>query len=169
MKNTLKVINELREKGLIKDYAIGGGIGTLRWVEPFFTRDLDIFIILAQESKDKKLINLSPIYDYLKSKGYNEWIGQWLIIEGIPVEFIPAFGLAKESVENAIETNFEGVKTKVMTPEYLISLLLKASRDKDKIKIKMLLEQTRIDMEKLKALLTKYNLNDAFKGFINKT
>jgi len=45
MKNTIKVINELKQKGLIKDYAIGGAIGVLRWVEPFFTRDLDIFIL----------------------------------------------------------------------------------------------------------------------------
>jgi len=46
MKKTLEVINELKRKGLIKDYVIGGDIGVLKWTEPFFTRDLDIFIII---------------------------------------------------------------------------------------------------------------------------
>ena len=45
MKKAIEVINALRESGLIRDYAIGGAIGALRWVEPFFTRDLDIFVI----------------------------------------------------------------------------------------------------------------------------
>jgi len=33
MKNTLKVINELKEKGLIDDYAICGGIAALFYIE----------------------------------------------------------------------------------------------------------------------------------------
>jgi hypothetical protein len=47
MKNVLEVMNNLKEKGLIKDYAIGGAIATLKWTEPFFTRDLDKFFILC--------------------------------------------------------------------------------------------------------------------------
>ena len=71
MKKTIEVINGLKEKGLIKDCAIGGAIGVLKWVEPFFTRGLGIFIIPPQEPKSK-VINLPPIYDELKSKGYDE-------------------------------------------------------------------------------------------------
>jgi len=44
MKETLKVINELREKNLIDDYAIGGGIGALSYIEPFLTYDLAVAI-----------------------------------------------------------------------------------------------------------------------------
>jgi len=166
MRNTIEVINELKKEKLIKDYAIGGAIGVLKWVEPFFTRDLDIFIIPQKEVGEKELFLLLPIYEYLKNKGYDKWIGQWLIIEGIPVEFIPAEGLAGEAVENAIEIEFEGVQTRVMLPEYLIALFLKASRDKDKIKIQMLLEQAEVNMEKLKEILNKYSLIDKFKPFI---
>lgn len=165
MKNTLNVINELKEIKLIKDYAIGGAIAVLKWVEPFFTRDLDIFYIPLQEPINKELILLSTIHNYLKTKGYDKWIGQWIIIEGVPVEFIPAEGLSKEALQNAVETEFEGIKTKVMTPEYLIALLLKANRDKDKIKIEMLLKQTTIDKEKLKEILSKYNLNEKLNEY----
>jgi hypothetical protein len=47
MKNVLEVMNNLKDKGLIKEYAIGGAIATLIWAEPFFIRDLDKFFILC--------------------------------------------------------------------------------------------------------------------------
>lgn len=168
MKKTLEIINELKEQKLIKDYAIGGAIGVMRWVEPFFTRDLDIFVIPIQPITKKQVISFLPIYDYLKSKGYNRWVGQWVIIESVAVEFLPAEGLAEESVTNAVEIKFEDVKTKVITPEYLIPLLLKAGRDKDKRNIEMLLSQTDIDMSKLNKILAKYNLTAKFKNFKGK-
>ncbi len=167
MKKTLDVISELKKQELIKDCAIGGAIGVLKWVEPFFTRDLDIFVIPIFQTEKKKLIDFSGIYNYLKAKGYNEWVGQWIIIEGVPVEFIPAdSGLMKESVEKAIETEYEGVKTKVIRPEYLIALLLIAGRQKDKLKIEMLIDQAKVDMKKLKRILAKYKLNEKFRPFV---
>lgn len=102
MKKTIEVINELKKERLIKDYAIGGAIGVLKWVEPFFTHDLDIFIISVKETKEG-VINLSPIYEYLKKRGCF-WKGQWIVIEGIPVDFIPADALEKEAVEVVTET-----------------------------------------------------------------
>lgn len=166
MKNTIEIINELKQKGLIKDYAIGGAIGALKWVEPFFTRGLDIFIITLSEGK-KEVINLSSIYDYLKNKGFI-WQGQWLVIAGVPVDFIPASGLDKEAVENAQETEYEGIRTKVIIPEYLIGLFLKAGRDKDIRKIEMLLEQAKIDRTKLDKILENYGLTEKFTKFAKK-
>lgn len=165
MKKTLEVINQLKEEGLVKDYAIGGAVAALKWVEPFFTRDLDIFIIPLQETGEGKVISFLPIYDYLKTKGYSQWTGQWIMIEGIPVEFLPAEGLAKEAVEEAVEIEFEGVQTKVVSPEHLIALFLKASREKDKMKIGLLWEQAKIDKEKLKGVLTRHNLDEKFAIF----
>jgi len=164
MKNTIVVINELKEKGLIKDYAIGGAIAALRWTEPFLTQDLDVFILLEKETNEKGLIILSPIYEYLKGKGY-VWEKHWLIIEGVPVDIFPADVLEKEAIENAQETEYEGVKTKIISPEYLIALFLRTNREKDKRKIQMLLEQTEIDLEKLGRILTKYGLGEKLKEF----
>ncbi len=166
MKRTIEVINKLKQEKLIRDYAIGGAIGALKWVEPFFTRDLDIFIILIEETKEE-LINLSPIYEYLKKKGCF-WKGQWLIIEGVPVDFIPVDALEKEAVENAQETEYEGVKTKVITPEYLIALFLNTGRDKDIRKVEMLLGQAEMDKEKLDRILAEYGLTEKFVKFKEK-
>ena len=165
MKETLKVLNELKEKGLIEDYAIGGAIAALRWIEPFFTQDLDVFILLKDgDEKKKEVIDLSPIYEYLKSKGY-KWKGHWIMIEGVPVDIFPADPLEKEAIEQAQEVEYEGIKTKVIVPEYLIALFLRAGRSKDCRKIEMLLEQCQIDKERLQKILSQYGLDEKFKEF----
>ena len=69
MKKTLAILNKLKEGGLIDGYAIGGGIAVLFYVEPVFTSDLDIFCLIPA-AKGKTIVSLSPIYDFLKKKGY---------------------------------------------------------------------------------------------------
>ena len=162
MKKALKVVNELKKKGLINDYAIGGGIATVFYVEPFLTYDLDIFIIILTKRKNENLILLSSVFDYLESKGYR-WKGEHIVIEEMPVQFIPADRLEEEAIRNARLIEYEGVKTKVMTPEYLVVVLLRAGRKKDIAKIEKLLEQTKIDRKKLKEVLVRYNLYENFK------
>jgi hypothetical protein len=127
---------------------------------------LDIFVILVKEIKGG-VINLSPIYEHLKKRGCF-WKGQWIVIEGIPVDIIPADALEKEAVESAQDTEYEGAKTKVITPEYLVVLLLRAGRNKDIRKIEMLLEQAKIDMGNLDKILKKYRLDGKFNKFREK-
>ena len=162
MRQTLKVVNGLKDKGLINDYAIGGGIAALFYIEPFLTYDLDVFIISVERTDEKNLIVLSPIFDYLKSKGYS-WKGEHIIIEGVPVQFIPADELEKEAVENARVIEYEGIKAKVIPPEYLTVILLRAGRKKDIEKIEKLLEQTDVDRTKLEEILNKFGLKEKFK------
>jgi len=54
----LKVLNEIKEKRLVQDYAIGGAIVALRWIESFFTKNLDIFILLGGKESE---IQFQPI------------------------------------------------------------------------------------------------------------
>lgn len=157
------VINELKEKGLIKDYAIGGGIATLFYTEPFLTYDLDIFI-LTETTSTQAIIDLSPIFEYLKKKGYY-WKGEHILIEGVPVQFIYADELEKEAVEKARIAEYEGVKTKVIAPEYLIAILLRAGRKKDIEKVEKLLQEAEIDKEELRKILDKFGLRERFKSY----
>ena len=153
----IEVMNKLKEKGLIKDYAIGGAIAALKWVEPFFTQDLDIFVILEKEANKQELIILSPIYEYLKNKGYI-WEKHWIIIDGVPVDIFPADILEKKAIEEAIDIEYEEIKTKVMT-------FLRTNREKDKRKIQMLLDQTEINIKKLNKILTDHDLKERFIKF----
>lgn len=162
MKKTLEVLNSLKDKALIDDYAIGGGVATIFYTEPVFTYDLDIFIIVKSEPS-QKIISLDSIYDYLINKGCS-WKGEHIIIEGFPVQFIPvSTGVEKEAVENAKDVTYSGVKTKILSAEYLIAIALKVGRRKDFEKVTRLFEQTKIDKNALEKILKKYSLLNTYK------
>lgn len=162
MKKTLGVLNKLRESGLIEDYAIGGGIATIFYTEPFFTYDLDVFIIVKQDLT-KRVMSFASIYNYLEDKGYS-WKGEHIVVEGMPVQFIPAAeGLEKESVESSRGTTYGGIKIKVLTAEYLVAIALKAGRRKDFEKIGRLIEQVKIDKNALEKILKRHGLYEKFK------
>jgi len=151
VEQALKVINTLKEEGLIKEYAIGGGIATIFYAEPFLTYDLDVFITLPETDSD--LVVLTPIYDYLRSQGYKTE-KEHILIGDMPMQFfVPGDGLEEAAVRDAVEVEYEGVRTRVMRAEYLIAIFLRAHRAKDISKILMLLEQTKVDMDHLSEIL----------------
>ena len=156
MKKTLAVINELKKQGIIEDYAIGGGIAAIYYIEPILTYDLDIFVILPQ-AKGKRVIDLSVLFNDLRRKGYS-WKKEHLIIEGVPVQFIPADELETEAIGNAPNVDYEGTKTKVFSAEYLIAVLVRAGRSKDIEKVEKILEQSTVKYRKLKSILSKHKL-----------
>lgn len=167
MKKALEILNELKEKGLLGDYAIGGGIATIFYTEPVFTYDLDVFVIVKPKPQGK-IISLAPIYDYLKSKGY-VWEGEHIVIEDMPVQFIPAgTDLEKEAVENAKDITYSGARTKVVPAEYLIAIALRVGRRKDFEKVGRLFDQAKIDKNTLEKILKKHNLWEKFEKWKEK-
>jgi hypothetical protein len=121
-----------------------------------------VFIILPKENKEEDLISLSPIFDYLEKRKYS-WSGEHIIIKGIPVQFIPADALEKEAIKEAREIEYEREKTKIITPEYLIAILLRVGRKKDVEKIERLLELKEINKKKLEDILLRFNLTKRFE------
>jgi len=167
MKEALEILNNLKDMVLIKDYAIGGGIATIFYTEPVFTYDLDVFVIVKSKPNEK-IISLAPIYDYLTSKGYS-WKGEHIIIEGLPVQFIPVeSGIEREAIDNARDITYNGIKTKILSAEYLIAIALKVGRRKDFEKITRLFEQSKIDKSVLEKMLKKHGLSDKFKKWKKK-
>ena len=163
MEKTLEVLNELENKGLIKRYAIGGGIAVLYYAEPILTYDLDVFCLLPKEQDN--LITLSPIYEHLSGKGYRTE-GEHIIIEEIPVQFIPAYNdLVEEAIDNVVEIKYQGIKSGIVGLEYLLSIMLQTYRPKDRERILMLIDETQIDMVKLKNILKRHKLLEKWREF----
>src|SRR5438045_474043 len=130
MEKTLKVLNELGKAGLLTKYAIGGAVALLFHAEPVLTYDMDVFCFLPAGAG--KLITLSPIYSYLRKKGYREK-QEHVLIEGIPVQFIPAYNkLVEEAVTQAVAVRFKRTKTRVVRAEHLLAIMLKTNRPKDR-------------------------------------
>jgi len=64
LEKTLKIINQLKEYAVLKDYAIAGATASIFYIEPVLTYDLDIMIILDDKKTD--LVSLMPFMNGLK-------------------------------------------------------------------------------------------------------
>lgn len=163
VEKTLKVVNELERKRIIEKYAIGGGIATIFYMEPVLTYDLDIFVFLPQTQRG--LVTVSPIYKYLRGKGYKAH-QEHIVIEGVPVQFIPAYNdLVEEAVREAREIRFKGTKTRVLRAEHLLAIMLQTNRPKDRARMTQQLEETKIDMNYLTEILGLHGLRRNWNEF----
>jgi hypothetical protein len=161
MKETLKVVKELEKVGVIKAYAIGGGIAATYYIEPVLTFDLDIFFIPVQERIDI----LTPIYEHLREKGFRPRQEQ-VLIEGIPVQFIPAFNaLIEEAVRQAKAAAYQRLRVNILRIEHLIAIGLQTFRPKDRERIVRLLEEAEVDHRRLHDILKNHGLLDKYKKF----
>jgi hypothetical protein len=162
MKETLQVINSLESEGTIGRYAIGGAVGMLFYTEPAVTYYLDIFCYLQQEV----LITLAPLYTRLAELGY-ESKQEHVIIEGIPVQFLPPTSpLVEEALEQAVGTSYEDVPTRVFQYEHLLAIMAETGRAKDRARIAGALESAEPDQSKLDAILRRYGLLDKWTKMI---
>jgi hypothetical protein len=161
VEKTLKLVKELKEEKVIKDFSIGGGIAALYYIEPLLTYDLDIFFIPIEDSIDV----LTPIYRYLKEKGFKAK-KEHVLIEGIPVQFIPVYNdLVTEAVKNSNEVKYGRIKTRVLGLEYLIAIMLQTYRSKDRERLVKIFEEAKIDSKLLKKIIKKYGLYDKYVSF----
>jgi hypothetical protein len=161
MKETLKVIDRMVKDGVIEEYAIGGAIAAIYYLEPFDTADPDIFVQVSATGSD--FVILSPIYEYMARQGYKAK-DESIYIEGIPVQFLPVFNpLTEEAVEKAQTIKYAGVTTRLMRPEHLVAIMLDTGRLKDYLRISMFLEQGAVKMRSLNAVLKRHDLMKKWK------
>lgn len=159
MDKTLQVIEDMTHLGIIKAYAIGGGIAATYYIEPVLTYDLDVFFIPAQPGLDE----LAPLYEFARGRGYVEQ-AEALIIEGFPVQFIPAYNdLVREAVANAATLKYRGVEAKVVKAEYLVAIALQTGRAKDRERVVQLLDSDVVNRAFLFGILGRYGLAEKLK------
>jgi hypothetical protein len=151
----LRAANELVSSGLIKDYALGGALAAMRYVEPLATYDADIFFIPV--TKDLSA-GVHHIYEALRARGC-EIEGDHLLLKDFPVQFLAAHGLTEEAVQNANPIEYQGVHAKVFRPEYMVAIAASVRRAKDLARIKLLMEQAEIDRKLLERILKAYKLS----------
>ncbi len=144
------------EEGIIGRYAVGGAMGAMFYAEPVSTFDLDIFVVLPH--LDSGLITLAPLYDHLASLGYTSE-GECVNIEGVPVQFLPAYNsLVEEALREAEIIEYRSTPVRVMTAEHLIAIAIQTGRPKDRVRVALLLEEAQIDRNRLDSILKRYSL-----------
>ena len=132
MRRTIAVIAELKEKGVIRDYAIAGAVAAVNYIEPFLTQDLDVLISVGNLKQRKSgLVPLTPIDDALAKMGYRERRDAGVMIEGWPVQFLPvASPLDEEALDEAVEVELaaageEPLKARCLRAEHVVATAVK--------------------------------------------
>lgn len=158
MEKIIKVLDDLKDKKLIKDYVIGGATALLFYSTPMLTEDIDVFITIEKQGL---LIDLSDIYTYLK-KTYNAKVeNEYILIFGNPIQFLMSDDkITTDAIKNANEIKLKGVKFKVFSFEYLISIMLYLNKPKYRERLLTIKTENKYDAKKLNTLLNKYNLLD---------
>ena len=159
LKGILSVLNDLKRLRLFKDYAIGGGMGAMRYMEPFTTRDLNVFFAPAQEGLTA---GLPEIFAELRKRGYPS-AGEGVEIGGFPVQFLATDPLTEEAVRKATKVDYAGIPTKVMSVEHLIAIAVRTGRKKDVFRVEEMMVQAEIDMKVLRDILSRHGLEKAFR------
>jgi len=154
----LRVLNDMKDAGVVEDYAVAGAMAMMFWAEPIPTYDLDVLVLLPGD--DAAIVSLAPLYEWAAKRGYAAR-AEHVLIEGVPVQFLPAHNsLAEEAVDRAATVEYEGVPVRVVRPEYLAALYLEpgARTLKRRERAAALMESTALDRAALEALLNRFDL-----------
>lgn len=166
MKKTLEVLNELVTENIIEGYALGGAVAAIFYIEPIDTSDLDVWVVLKQAGL---LISLTPIFSALSERGYDEFEDGGIIIEGIPVQFLPvATSLQTETYEQARTEFIRGVPCHIPTLEHLMAIMLDIGRPKDQLRLLMCLESPTFNFQAFIPILKRHQLEEKWKLFCSK-
>lgn len=157
--DTIAAVNDLKDRGLIHEYAIFGAVAQAFWDEAIPTFDLDVLVLLAQPPG--LLVGLGPIYEWASERRY-ALQAEHIVISGVPVQFIPAPDtLHEEAVNTAAIREMDGIPIRIVRPEYLIALWLQppANSPRRKERAAKLRESGQVDETLLADLLARYNLS----------
>ena len=165
MKEVAELLNQMREAGVITNYALFGAAAQMRYTEPVSTLDADVLIAV---SSSNRLDVLSTIYEFCSARSYRAE-GEAIRVGAWPVQFIPVFSpLTQEALEQAETADFEGVPFRVVRPDHLAIIALSVGRAKDFARILALLESESVSREDLAKLAAKHKLSKAWKQFERK-
>jgi hypothetical protein len=164
IQEVIQTITQMQADGIIDTYAIGGAVGATFHLEPVSTLDVDIFVSFRSEP-DSLLVSPRSIYDYLTARGCAA-DGEYLIIAGWPVQFLPPTGpLAEEALAKAVVHDVAGVPARVFSAEHLAAIALQTGRAKDKARLLQFVESGTLDAATFQDILTRHALTGQWAQF----
>jgi len=161
-KQTFKVLNQMVADGVVENYAVADAIGAMFYVEPFSTQDLDVLVTVPE---DQIIIEL-PGWEYLKARGYTKIENEGIVIEGWPVQFLPATtALEREAYARAQVLRVEEVPVRVARPEHLVAIMLKVGRQKDIARVAMFLALDAVEIVALEDVIGRHGLSEKWSDY----
>jgi len=157
---TIKVVNQMLAEKVFENYALGGATAVIFYTEPIATQDVDIFISIENTSD---LIILAPVYEYAAKHDFPVK-AEHIIIKEFPVQFLPTFNrLTAEATESANEFELEDTFVRVMSPEYLVAIMLDTGRTKDFLRINLFLENDLVNINLVEEIFERHDLTEKWR------
>ena len=162
MRDVAVLLNEMRDAGVVLNYALFGAGAQMRYTEAVITLDADVLISLPDPDR---LDALKLVYDFCTRKGYLPE-GEAIRVGAWPVQFVPVFSpLTQEALEQADTADFEGVPFRVVSALHLAAIALSVGRPKDLARILALLDSGSVDSESLATIAKRHGLTGAWERF----
>jgi hypothetical protein len=159
-----KILNLMQSNGIIGQYAVGGAVGATFYLEPINTLDVDIFFTFKTEQSGS-LINLQPIFDFLKARGCT-LDGEYILIGGWPVQFLPpTSSLVEEALAKSVMLDVDGIPVSVFSPEHLAAIALQTGRTKDKARLLQFLHAGVMQLPRFETILERHELTIRWREF----
>ena len=158
MEEAIRLLNEMVSRGLLDGYAIGGAMASLFYAEPVATFDLDVFVLLPQAQAGQSVVTIEPQLAFLREHGAVEQ-GEHIVVHGLPVQLLPVYNpLVAEATKQAVTKRVGQAETRVCRQEHLLAILVQTGRDKDRVRLPLLLEGTLPDRRLLDEILERHGL-----------
>ena len=148
--DAVAALNDFKRRRVVRDYAIIGAVAATAYMEPIFTEDIDVVILVDSDE------------EYLRAYGIiagqaEDQEGMHQVLGGVPVQLFPSTvtPLYRDAVEQARKVRINNVRAKVATAEHLILLYLTANRQRDRLRVGYLIEDA--DESKLQSMLERFD------------
>lgn len=159
--DVFRALEEMKAAGVVTEYAIGGAMAALFHAEVTRTYDVDVFVLLPP--RPGAIVQVTEIYRWAEQRGFSSQ-AEHILIDGVPVQFLVADeGLEGEAVAVAETFEYQGAPVRVIRPEHLIALFLRAGSERRRERIGLLLDAEVVDSDTLDDLLVRYNLSDEWQ------
>ena len=157
----VKVLNQLKRRRRLKDYAIFDAVASSYYIEPIYTADIDV-IVFAEA--DLEYISIGrELAKFAQKKLDFGFVISDTKVQIQPSSIHPLYGSA---LKTAKSVRIGNTRTKIVNREHLILLHLRAFRDKDIYKARFLLK--RADLSHLNLLLEGFDSDGSLKQRLQK-
>lgn len=148
--DSLRALNGLKRRKVIRDYVVIGAVAATRYMEPVFTEDIDVIVLI--ETDEEYRSTFRAVAQHAEAQD-----GMHQVPGGVPVQLFPSniMPLYQDTLEAALPVRLGNIRVKIATPEHLILLYLLAFREKDQIRVRYLLGN--IEEGRLERLLGRFD------------
>jgi hypothetical protein len=168
----IAVVERLVEEGVIPRYAVAGAVGAAFYLEPASTFDLDVLVSVDafRSRPGSPLITLDRIRDALAKAGYAEFREEGIVVEGWPVQFLPAESpLDVEALDRAVEIEVTSgnvpAKARVLRAEHIMAIAVSVGREKDHLRVVQFITEGAYDRAYLGGILDRHGLRPKWLAF----